>query len=128
MKPKKKILIAVGIVLIMGLTGAFFVSKNFRKAPVDPGRYFLSRVELIENRYIPVLAKCLINKEGKKSYKQWSAIYHPSHPPYEVALVRVEFQKGGSLDKSGFIREIKIEKDWQEVEAKYNFSKGRFRK
>lgn len=93
-------------------------------------RYFLSKVELSENRYSPVLIKCLVDKQGKQLYNQWSGIYYPDNSPYEVAIIKVELDKKTSLNLSDacFIKEIITEEDWKMVKSKYNFSKEKFGK
>ena len=131
MKYKKEIF-AIGLIVIIAL-GIFLISRNSEKPipekQTDTARYFLSQVDLVENRYTPSLIKCLFNNKGREIYQQWSGIYYPDNPAYEVSLVRVEFNdKETSLSESCFIKEIKTMEDWQEVETKYNFSKKKFGK
>lgn len=146
MKFEKKILMIAGIILAAAVVfaGISFVSKDLDKTPSSPpdseaenqpiqkqesGRYFLSKVDLIENRWTPALIKCLFDEGGNEIYQGWSAIYYPPHPPYDAALVKVKFQdKEIFLDKTCFISEIKSEEEWQEVEIKYNFLKEKFGK
>ena len=148
MESKKKTLIIVSIIIAgILIIGVFYIVKNLNKFPSpvsslisepespseqkqisDSGRYFLSEVELIENTYTPALIKCLFDEEGNQIYQQWSVIYYPSYPAYEVALVRVELNEGISLSDTCFIKEMLTEKDWLEIETKYNFSKEKFRK
>ena len=129
MKYKKEIF-AIGLVIIA--LGIFLISRNSEKPipekQTDTARYFLSQVEVIENRHTPALVKCLFDEKETPLYQEWSAIYYPSDPPYEVALVRVELNEGISLSDTCFIKEMLTEKDWQEIETKYNFSKEKFRK
>ena len=137
MKSVNKKLIILGIILLgIILIVLFFIipkpknqlaSKQKVNRGYDTARYFLSKVELIKNRYTPHLIKCLSDKNGKEIYRQWSAIYYPAYPPYKVSLVRVVFNKKTSLNSTCFIKEIKNKKDWQEVE-KYKFYKNKFGK
>ena len=148
MESKKKTLIIVSIIIAgILIIGVFYIVKNLNKFPSpvsslisepespseqkqisDSGRYFLSEVELIENRYSPSLTRCLFDEQGTQLYQEWSAIYYPADPPYEAALVRLKLNKGISLSDACFIREIVTEKDWQEIEKTYNFSKNKFGK
>jgi len=91
----------------------------------DTGRYFLSEVELTENMYTPTITRCFFDEQGEV-YRQWSAVYHPSDPPYRVVLVRVELLENTSLNETCFIKEIATEEDWEEVEARYGFSREKF--
>jgi hypothetical protein len=96
-------------------------------------RYFLSEVELIDVYYTPIIHLCLYEK-GKTVfplyvYETWSTLYFPDQKP-EIALIKYlllpednsEFQP----NKSCYIKEIKTEDDWQEINEKYNFSKSQF--
>jgi len=118
-------IVIIGIILDAGILG----NRNFAGLAVEETnteKYFLSKVELIGNSYTPILIECFFDDKDKELYQQWSAIYYPSYPPYEVALVRVEFQREVFLDKTCFIKEVKTEGDWHEVKEKYGFSKERF--
>ena len=96
-------------------------------------RYFLSRVELINNRYTPIISTCLYEK-GVPLYPSYiyetsSLLDYPDFLP-EIALVRylllTEDNTDFQPDKNCFIKEIKTEQDWREVEEKYNFFRNRF--
>jgi len=146
MKTQIRFLIIVTIIIILMLVGMFLYHRNNKilsytiknikdtekenrsilNQKVDNVKYFLSEVELVENVYMPSLVKCLVDENGNEIYVEWSAIYHPAYPPHKIALVRVEFQdKGISLNKTCFIKEIITEEDWGSIK-KYNFFKERF--
>ena len=95
-------------------------------------RYFLSKIELDvkEKKYSPVLIKCLYDEKGNQLYQQWAGIYYPDNAPYEVVIIKVEFDKKTSLNLNDtcFIQEIITNDDWEMVKAKYNFSKEKFGK
>jgi len=96
-------------------------------------RYFLSEVELIDARYTPIVHTCLFAEEEPiyplYVYETWSMLDYPELKP-EIALMRYlllpEDDPDFQPDKNCFIKEIKTEKDWQELEEKYGFSKSRF--
>lgn len=90
-------------------------------------RYFLSKVELINNRYTPTVIKSLFQNDVPL-YKEWSGLYYPSHIPYEVVLVRIKFNTQIDMDKNYYIKEIKNKQDWEEMTSKYNFRKEAFGK
>lgn len=119
---KVKILL---FILLIGITTLFFNKLISTRLEV---RYFISSVIMVENRYAPMLIKCLSDNEGKEIYRQWSAIYYPTEPPYQVALLRVILQnaKRKYLDSSCFIAEIKSKNEWKDIKAKYNFQKEDF--
>ena len=145
MQFEKKTLIIAGITVAGVFLIGFFILKDsneFSKITVvavsapgnqdeqrhtsDTGRYFLSRVELVEKTYRPSLIKCLFGKEGNEVYREWSAIYYPYDPPYESALVRVELMEGISLNEACFVKEMITEGDWEEVRTTYGFSREKF--
>lgn len=97
-------------------------------------RYFLSKVEVMNNHYIPSVYLCLF-KDGKPIYpnyiyETWSLLNYPDNLSPEIMLVRYillpEDNANFNLDKSCFIKEIKTAKDWQEVENKYGFFHFKF--
>lgn len=97
-------------------------------------RYFLSNVELMNNHYVPVIYLCLF-KEGKPIYplyvyETWALVNYPDDLSPKVALIKYrllpEDNANFNLDKNCFIREIRTDNDWQEMEEKYSFSKKQF--
>lgn len=97
-------------------------------------RYFLSEIELIGGYYTPTVHLCLFER-GRPIYplyvyETWSLLTYPEKPPPRIALIRYlllprdnsDFQP----DKTCFIKEIKTEKDWQELGEKYGFSRDQF--
>lgn len=105
---------------------------KLRKSGIE--RYFLSKVELTGNYYIPLIHACLF-KDGQPLYPlylygAWSLLYYPEEPFPQVALVRYlllpEDNPNFRPDKACFIKEIKTEKDWQELKEKYGFLKDQF--
>ena len=108
------------------------IIEKLQKSGIE--RYFLSKVELIGNYYTPVVHLCLF-KDGKPIYPQyvyetWALRNYPSKQIPEVALVRYKLlpqdNVNFNLDKDCFIKEVKTDKDWQEVEEKYGFSLSKF--
>jgi hypothetical protein len=107
---------------------------RLRKTGVE--RYFLSEVAKRDNYFVPLVHDCLF-QNGKPLYPSylygsWEILYFPKDPPYQIALVRYlllpEDNPSFKLDKSCFIKEIKTEEDWKEVEKKYGFLKIQFSK
>lgn len=96
-------------------------------------RYFLSEVELIGVHYTPILHACLYEKEKpiyfSYVYETWSLVDYPESKP-EIALIRYLLLPEDNSDfqpnKTCYIKEIKSEKDWQELKEKYNFSRDQF--
>jgi hypothetical protein len=112
-----------------------FVSSEVLNQPKELriGRYFLTDIKLIDNYYYAMIDTCL--REDKTSnypdyiWGTWSQLDYPDFNP-EVALVRYllfpEDNDDFKPNKACYIKEIKTDKDWQEVKEKYNFSKDRF--
>lgn len=97
-------------------------------------RYFLSEVELVDVYYVPTVHLCLFER-GKPIYplyvyETWSLLIYPEKPPPQIALVRYLLLPRDNPDfqpnKTCFIKEIKNEKDWQELREKYGFSRDQF--
>jgi len=96
-------------------------------------RYFLSEVDGVSSSFSLRVHDCLF--AGGRTiyplyiYGTWSYLAYPDAIP-EIALVRYlllpEDNPNFQPDKNCFIKEIKTEQDWQEVEEKYNFSRRRF--
>lgn len=97
-------------------------------------RYFLSEVELINFHYTPTIHLCLFSVGMPiyplYLYESWSQAVYPNEPPYQIALVKYLLLPEDNFDfqpeKDCFIKEIKTEKDWQEVKEKYGFSREQF--
>ena len=92
-------------------------------------RYFLSEVKLIDGYYTPIVHSCLFDEQGKAMhpsyiYDTWSISIYPEKEP-EIALIKYlllpEDNDDFQLDESCYIKEIKTERDWQEIEKKYGF-------
>ncbi len=122
---KKRFIFLVIVLIILGIFAIYF---KFIYSPsyIDTSRYFLSRVIKEKNNYKPEVVAEFFKGSNSLCYG-WSAIYYPSCPPYEVALVMVDLKEGVEITK-GFIKELKNDSDWQEVNKKYNFTKKRFGK
>jgi len=97
-------------------------------------RFFLSEVELVDVYYVPTIHLCLFDK-GRPIYplyvyESWSLLNYPEKPPPQIALVRYLLlprdNPAFQPDKACFIKEIKTEKDWQELGEKYGFSRDQF--
>ena len=96
-------------------------------------RYFLSEVDWTGSSFGLRMHDCLYS--GNRPiypfyiYETWSYLAYPDAIP-EIALVRYlllpEDNTDFQPDKNCFIKEIKTEQDWREVEEKYNFSRNRF--
>jgi hypothetical protein len=108
------------------------ILARLKKTAIE--RYFLSEVELIDGIYTSTIFLCLFEL-GKPIYPSYiygtkSMSYYPNTIAPEIALVRYlllpEDNSDFQPDKGCFIKEIKIDKDWQEVKQKYNFSKDLF--
>jgi len=97
-------------------------------------RYFLSNVKLINNHYVPVVHLCLF-VNGKPIYPSyvygyWSLLNYPNDLSPKIVLVKYlllpEDSANFHLNSNCYIKEIKTDKDWKEVQEKYGFSKDRF--
>ncbi len=93
-------------------------------------RYYLSGVKLIDNSYIPMIHACL-HRENYPSYiyHTWSSINYPEYTP-EIALVKYlllpEDNDNFKPNKSCYIKEIKSDSDWKEIQELYEFNKNLF--
>jgi len=96
-------------------------------------RYFLSDVKLIGFYYTPVIHACLF-EEGRPIhpfyiYETWSMVDYPEPSP-EIALVRYlllpEDNSDFQPERNCYIKKIKTEQDWRELEEKYGFSRDQF--
>ena len=96
-------------------------------------RYFFSQVQLVDGYYIPTVNLCLYEL-GQPLYPSYvydtfSTLYHPQNSPYQKALVRFlllpEDNEDFRLSSNCFIKEIKSEQDWQEIES-YGFFRELF--
>ncbi len=108
-----------------------FELEVFPKTPATlrKEKYFLSRVELIDNAYKPAITRCLFDQNNSPVYKEWSAVYYPSKSPYRFALVRVVFLNETTiLNSECFIKEMESADDWNLTEADYGFSPKKFGK
>jgi len=108
------------------------VMAQLRKEGI--GRYFLTKVKLINNSYIPLVNLCLF-QNGQPIYplyiyETWSLVNYPDSLNPQKALVKFlllpKDNKNFQLDKSCFLKEIKTDADWIEMENKYNFSQKQF--
>ncbi len=96
-------------------------------------RYFLSEIKLINNLYTPVINICLTDKGisiyPRYVYETWSMLDYPDIEP-EIGLIRYkllpEDNDSFQPNETCYIKEIKTEKDWQEIEEKYDFRKTLF--
>jgi len=107
----------------------------FRLRETGVERYFLSEVQLIDGRFTPAIHACLFGEEGdplypRYVYETWSAVRYPEQPPTQIALMRYLLLPEDNLDfqpdTACYIKEIKTEADWREVEEKYGFSRRQF--
>jgi hypothetical protein len=98
-------------------------------------RFFLSKVMIVDNRYVPTIHSCLFNRSGEPIfplyiYETWSSLSYPQKPPYEVILMRYRILPEDNLlfhfGESCYIEEIKSDRDWEDARVKYNFSKELF--
>lgn len=124
---KNKIILVTITIIVIAIT--IFLLMNFLNQD-DNNRektvgFFLSKVGLVNGRHTPNVVKYLF-KNNKPLYKEWSAMYYPKSVPYDVALVRVKFNKQERLERGCFIKEIKTKKDWEKVKIKYGFKKEVF--
>lgn len=108
-------------------------SMRIKEEGID--RFFLSKVVIIDNRYIPMVHACLFDKDQKPLfplyiYDFWSSLDYPNQPPYKVILVRYRvFPEDNYFfqpDKECYIKEIETEEDWREMEEKYDFYRELF--
>lgn len=98
--------------------------------------YFLSKVELVNNYYTPLVHLCLFEnglpKYPQYLYETWSLVNYPSKGIPQISLVRYvllpQDDASFKLDSQCFLKEITTEKDWQEVQKKYGFTKDQFTK
>ena len=102
----------------------------FRLKESGVERYFLSKVE----NYDIIIHNCLFER-GRPIYPSyvygtWSFVFYPEKPPPEIALVKYLLLPEDSArfqpNRECFIREIKTERDWQEIGERYNFSRNQF--
>lgn len=106
----------------------------YRLREVGVERYFLSEVKLIGVYYTPMVHTCLFEKEKPiyplYIYETQSLAIYPEKPPPEIALIRYlllpEDNPDFQPDKACYIKEIKTDEDWQEVEEEYGFSRRQF--
>lgn len=102
------------VVAALGFFGVKFTKPNIQ--------YFLSPVALNEeNRYAPVIVQEILKKNIL--YKQWSALYYPPNPPYEISLVMIEWPASAKKYPGTVYKEIKTNADWREISEKYGFEK-----
>ncbi len=106
---------------------------RLRKSGIE--RYFLSEVELINLHYTAKIHTCLYER-GRPIYPPyvydtWALVNYPEEPFPQIILIRYlllpEDNPDFRPDKNCFIKEIKTEKDWQELKEKYGFFKEQFR-
>ena len=98
------------------------------KERVKP-RYFTSEIECIDDKYAPVLKNFLFDKDKKPLYQQWSVIYYPAQPPYDICLVRVIPRDDTVVfDPAGYIEEITTRKQWKMLKKHYRFEEKMFGK
>ncbi len=96
-------------------------------------RYFLSEIKLINNRYTFVISTCLTDKGNpiypNYVYETWSMLDYPESEP-EIGLIKYkllpEDNDSFQPNEACYIKEIKTESDWQEVEEKYGFRQNLF--
>ncbi len=103
---------------------------ELRESGID--RYFLTEVDFINNSYTPVIHTCLFEKGmpiyPSYVYETWARINYPDNRP-EIAIVRYRLLPEDNNDfqpnETCYIKEIKTESDWQEIEQ-YGFRKDLF--
>ena len=97
-------------------------------------RYFLSRVDLVNNYFTPLIHLCLFNN-GNPIYSQyvyetWSLVNYPDTGIPKISLVRYlllpDDNPSFQPNKECFIKEIITEQDWQDIKIKYGFTKDQF--
>ena len=97
-------------------------------------RYFLSRVDLVNNYFTPLIHLCLFDN-GKPIYSQyvyetWSLVNYPDTGIPKISLVRYlllpDDNPSFQPNKECFIKEIITEQDWQDIKIKYGFTKDQF--
>ena len=107
----------------------------FRLRETGVERYFLSEVKLIDGSFAPTIYACLFREQGdpihpRYVYETWSVVRYPEQPPAQIALMRYillpEDNTDFQPDSSCYIKEIKTEEDWRELEEKYGFSRRQF--
>jgi len=97
-------------------------------------RYFLSRVDLVNNYFTPLIHLCLFNT-GNPIYSQyvyetWALVNYPDTGIPKISLVRYlllpDDNPSFQPNKECFIKEIITEQDWQDIKIKYGFTKDQF--
>ncbi|MGB9707515.1 MAG: hypothetical protein ACPL1D_02050 [Microgenomates group bacterium] len=96
--------------------------------------FYLSELEKINNHYVPKVYLCLF-KNGQPIYpryvyENWSQLNYPNNINPKVSLLKFIFlpedDKDFIIDSKCYLKEIKTDRDWQNVKEKYGFSKELF--
>ena len=108
--------------------------QELKKSGIE--RYFLSKVDLVGNYYTPLVHLCLFDN-GKPIYSQyvyetWALVNYPNTGIPKINLVRYLLlprdNSNFQPDEKCFIKEIKTEQDWKDIQTKYGFTKDQFTK
>ena len=108
--------------------------QELKKSGIE--RYFLSKVDLVGNYYTPLVHLCLFDN-GKPIYSQyvyetWALVNYPNTGIPKISLVRYlllpQDNSNFQPDEKCFIKEIKTEQDWKDIQTKYGFTKNQFMK